>query len=54
MVEVIARNEEENYEMVVNELAKTKDGEALDSQKFWRIKKKYMPKKQGSTLCYVG
>ena len=39
-MEVIARKEEKNYKTVVDELAKTKDGEKLDSQKFWRIKKK--------------
>ena len=32
VMEVIARKEEENYKTVVDELAKTKDGEKLDSQ----------------------
>ena len=54
VMEVITRKEEENYKKVVDELAKTKDGEKLDSQKFRRIKKKNMSQKQRSTLCNVG
>ena len=44
VVEQIATYEQEKYEHVMEELAKIKDDEKLDQQKFWRLKKKLCPK----------
>ena len=42
-VDQIATYEQEKYEQIFEELAKTKDDEKLDQQKFLRLRKKLCP-----------
>ena len=44
VMEEIAAIEENNYEKVTLELAKIKDGEKLDQQKFWKLRKQICPR----------
>ena len=44
VMEEIAIIQDEEYKKVSSELAKTKDGEKLDSQKFWKLRKRLCPK----------
>ena len=44
VMEEIANLEETKYEKIYAELAKTKDGEKLDPQKFWKIRKEICPR----------
>ena len=44
VIEEVAIHEEERYSKVIEELAKIKDQTKLDSQKFWKVKKKLCPK----------
>ena len=42
-MEEIAIIQDEEYKKVFSELVKTKDGEKLDSQKFWKLRKRMCP-----------
>ena len=53
MIENIATYEQEKYEKVMNELAKTKQDEKLDPKKFWKVKKKLCPKSTDPPLVML-
>ena len=44
MIEEVAFHKEQRYNDVIEELAKTKDQPKLDSQRFWKVKKKLCPR----------
>ena len=50
----IAHLQEEKYKKVMEELAKTKDGDKLDPHKFWKIRKNYLSKEPRPTVGHVG